>query len=263
MAASEPPPRQEPPPRREPGPPEPTDPPLGLSPDETQELALPDEEATLGGDIDDMTLGEVDAVTEENAGTLFLKQNGQVYVVSDWDMLREWVHEQRVDEQDLVSEGGIRWEPVAGRPELADLFPSDATPTEPGSGATPSPYSPLGSSASPGGSPGHRDRPTDAELGVTEADVPFPFGRVSTAYTSGAPALARWTDEDAQGVPTGLPRLPNEHSDPREFTLAPSLSVTPSFESRTTPRRGSPTPVPAEGVVRGRDRGSDRADGAW
>ena len=45
-------------------------------------------------------------------GEVFLKQNGQLYKVKDWDTLVRWIEERRVDQHDMVSEGGVRWNPV-------------------------------------------------------------------------------------------------------------------------------------------------------
>jgi hypothetical protein len=53
---------------------------------------------------------------------VFLKQNGQIYMVRDWQTLSRWIVEKRVDADDLVSEGGVRWEAIGARADLAPLF---------------------------------------------------------------------------------------------------------------------------------------------
>ena len=60
------------------------------------------------------------------APSVFLKQGGQIYSVRDWDTLKRWIGERRVDRTDLVSSEGVRWEPMDSRPELADLFDEGA-----------------------------------------------------------------------------------------------------------------------------------------
>src|SRR5690606_7488639 len=58
----------------------------------------------------------------EPESSVFLKQSGQIYMVRDWATLQRWIRERRVDKHDLVSEGGVRWEPVASRPDLLACF---------------------------------------------------------------------------------------------------------------------------------------------
>jgi hypothetical protein len=80
----------------------------------------------------------------------------------------------------LVSEGGVRWQPVASRPEVSHLFgaPAIAAPSIP---------------------------PTSLPFGggAERAETPFPMS-VPFGPSTGAPAPAR----EGRGVPTGLPRLP-------------------------------------------------------
>ena len=58
----------------------------------------------------------------ENANSVFLKQDGKVYLVRDWATLQRWIMEHRVGRDDMVSEGGVNWDRVGGRPELGSFF---------------------------------------------------------------------------------------------------------------------------------------------
>jgi hypothetical protein len=111
---------------------------------------------------------------------IYLKQDGKIYLVRNWDTLCDWVRESRIGAQDLVSEGGVRWQPVASRPEVSHLFgaPAIAAPSIP---------------------------PTSLPFGggAERAETPFPMS-VPFGPSTGAPAPAR----EGRGVPTGLPRLP-------------------------------------------------------
>ena len=64
-------------------------------------------------------------VGAEDAGSadssLYLKQEGKVYLVAGWDTLADWVGESRVGPEDLISEGGVRWEPVSAIGLVASL----------------------------------------------------------------------------------------------------------------------------------------------
>ncbi len=106
---------------------------------------------------------------------VFLKQNGQIYMVRDWETLKRWIVERRVDQNDLVSEGGVRWEPIGSRPDLAPLF--RGAPTAP----------------------------------PAAAPAPFPFGG-ETPFSFGSGGDLGWHDDDTEGIPTGLPPLPTEDS---------------------------------------------------
>ena len=59
---------------------------------------------------------------EDSDESVFLKQDGKVYLVKDWATLQRWIMERRVGREDLVSEGGVRWEPIGSRPELGSFF---------------------------------------------------------------------------------------------------------------------------------------------
>jgi len=114
---------------------------------------------------------------------VFLKQNGQIYMVRDWETLKRWIQERRVDRHDLVSEGGVRWEPVGSRADLMAAFSS-----------------------------GLPDLPTSPD------PTPFPFG--DNPFSGGSSTGSGWHDDDTEGVPTGLPPLPTEDAD---FDPAPSI----------------------------------------
>lgn len=53
---------------------------------------------------------------------LYVEQDGRTYVVRDWDTLKRWVVQRRVGPEDLFSEGGVSWVPLAERSELQRLF---------------------------------------------------------------------------------------------------------------------------------------------
>lgn len=153
---------------------------------------------------------------------LFLKQNGQIYRVQDWETLKRWIAEARVDHNDLVSEGGVRWEPIGSRQDLVGRDPRSQLSAPP----------PVSS--------------------------PFPFGGDSP-FATPAPVDRAWADDDTEGVPTGLPPLPTEESvgfdAPAPFPPAAESGVVgyePTSEVETTPADDRPmalgagdTPAPA------------------
>ena len=63
-----------------------------------------------------------DEVIPKHDSALFLRQNGQIYMVGDWATLERWVAERRVDRTDEVSAGGVQWEPVGDLDRLNDAF---------------------------------------------------------------------------------------------------------------------------------------------
>lgn len=124
---------------------------------------------------------------------IYLKQEGKVYLVRDWATVQRWIMERRVEREDLVSEGGVRWEPVGSRAELGSFFAAveqleAVEQTGPGP-ATPAPAPFASSNPFPFGSPDD----TEDELGSSGR-----FGRL---------------DDDTEGVPMGLPPLPTEETD--------------------------------------------------
>ena len=54
-------------------------------------------------------------------GTL-LKQEGKVYHVRNLATIQRWIVERRVLREDLISTGGMRWEPVGNHPDLEIFF---------------------------------------------------------------------------------------------------------------------------------------------
>jgi hypothetical protein len=116
----------------------------------------------------------VEEPSSESEGSIYLKQDGKVYLVQGWQTLSQWIEESRIGPEDLISEGGVRWEHVNERPEVAHLFASEVGPVV----------------------------PVDADA------LPF------DATPGPAPELASMTDAPARndnrfgGVPTGLPPLP-------------------------------------------------------
>lgn len=107
-----------------------------------------------------------------SAESIYLKQDGKVYLVQGWQTLAQWIEESRIGPEDLISEGGVRWEHVNERTEVAHLFvaePPEVAPANPGA---------LPFDASP-----------DSEPQVSE-DAPM---RQESRFG---------------GVPTGLPPLP-------------------------------------------------------
>jgi hypothetical protein len=165
---------------------------------------------------------------------VFLKQNGQIYMVRDWDTLKRWIQERRVDRHDLVSEGGVRWEPVGSRADLMLAFSS-----------------------------GLPDLPT------TEP-TPFPFGSTETPFGTGSSPSMGWHDDDTEGVPTGLPPLPTEEVHERSPSVAPPALLddddeTPSPAPRapstaSPPSSMSPPPTPTIAPPALDDEDSDDSD---
>ena len=125
----------------------------------------------------------------ENANSVFLKQDGKVYLVRDWATLQRWIMEHRVGRDDMVSEGGVNWDRVGGRPELGSFFAA-------------------------------MEKIEAAELaGIglaaeTQLDDP---------PTSEAGAFSR-LDEPTEGVPMGLPHLATEEIFSLEDQVAPDTT---------------------------------------
>ncbi len=134
---------------------------------------------------------------ETNDGAVFLKQNGQIYMVRDWDTLKRWITERRVDRHDLVSEGGVRWEPIGSRRDLAHLF-----------GPT---LHPLAEDEEPMSE--EVLKPTDSQIpGNEPVDLggSMPFEMPFMGASTGAVLQGAWHDDDTEGIPTGLPALPRQ-----------------------------------------------------
>lgn len=122
------------------------------------------------------------------ADSVFLKQDGKVYLVKDWATLQRWIMERRVGREDLVSEGGVRWEPIGSRPELGSFFAAV-------------------------------EQLEAAELaGLHGGDTPFPTeesGWEASEPERPPPSGLARLDDETEGVPLGLPPLPTEDLDPR------------------------------------------------
>ncbi len=177
---------------------------------------------------------------DDNDSAVFLKQNGQIYMVRDWDTLKRWIEERRVDRHDLVSEGGVRWEPIGSRADLRPHFTDKAAnkPASPDSSAV-SGSEPMDVEPEPTPEPASRKAPSEdfdppaaiiktprpapvamaksgpSSLQVETATVapiadanPFPFGG-ETPFGGGSTQVG-WHDDDTEGIPTGLPPLPTE-----------------------------------------------------
>ncbi|MCK6507845.1 zinc-ribbon domain-containing protein [Myxococcota bacterium] len=59
---------------------------------------------------------------ESGPPPMLLKQEGKVYQVEDVATLQRWIVERRVLREDLLSIGGLKWEPVGGRRDLQIFF---------------------------------------------------------------------------------------------------------------------------------------------
>ena len=163
---------------------------------------LPDRNAERGELATDGLKPTDEQMAQAREGAVFLKQNGQIYMVRDWDTLKRWITERRVDRHDLASEGGVRWEPIGSRADLLHLFADTATPAA----STPS-------EAAPTLTPAADPEPAASLVSVSPAtDIPFggetPFLGVGRGTGAGG-----WHDDDTEGVPTGLPALPTEEGD--------------------------------------------------
>jgi hypothetical protein len=149
------------------------------------------------------------------ASAVYLKQEGKVYLVRDWATLQRWIMERRVAREDLVSQGGVRWEPIGSRPELGSFFSAveqlDAADSSAPTTTSSYPFDDV--------------QPTESRA---IADEP-----TSTAF----PALDDLTD----GVPTGLPPLPTDDGEPDDGFDAPPLRP---FDAPLPPALAEPEPSP-------------------
>jgi len=115
-------------------------------------------------------------------GSLYLKQEGKVYLVRDRETLGRWIQESRVGAEDLVSEGGVRWEPISARAELRGSFAAEES----------------------------AKTPLNPEPPPIAVPSPFPFGG-ETPFADpngGAPGRELRDALDLEGIPVGLPPLP-------------------------------------------------------
>lgn len=113
---------------------------------------------------------------------LFLRQNGQIYMVGDWATLERWIAERRVDRDDEVSAGGVDWETVGDIDKLDEAFRGvEDDPPEP------------------------EPEPAHTEPDTEPTDEPDPRPEsVSPPIEQGAPHGGA----GLRGVPLGLPELP-------------------------------------------------------
>ncbi|MBW2254242.1 MAG: hypothetical protein JRI25_06540 [Deltaproteobacteria bacterium] len=168
--------------------------------------------------------------------SLYLKQEGKVYLVKDWDTLKRWVRESRVGMEDLISTGGVRWEPVGSRAELALLIApeeSDKTPVNP-------------------------------EPPPIAIPTPFPFGGETPFATASAPTSPLVggvsSTEDIDGIPVGLPPLPaidvvHSGATASEASQAPGAAAPKHSNRSDRSPLDAPTPSPPPG--RATDKESD------
>lgn len=143
---------------------------------------------------------------------MLLKQEGKVYHVKDTATMQKWIVERRVLREDLVSIGGVRWEPVGSRPELEVFFqvveqadqaqaiatggPLLISPVAPATGTPPPPL------------PG-------PDFSVPSPDVTAATEIVERAASSREPvalSVEDADDEDSEdtstGIPVALPTVP-------------------------------------------------------
>lgn len=155
-----------------------------------------------------------------DTSSVFLKQEGKVYLVKDWATLQRWIMERRVGREDLVSDGGVRWEPIGSRPELGSFFAAV-------------------------------EQLEAAELaGLRGGETPFPsddeqWGEDSLDGATQASGLAR-LDDETEGVPLGLPPLPTEDLEGDDDESWPEQP--PSRLSSASPAPEEPEPESIESL---------------
>ena len=98
--------------------------------DPVPEVAVPMDRCAVCGTA--LAVGVSDDVTKEGAeflpppfatgGTLLLRCQGRTWRIAGMDVLRRWIVEHRVAAWDLLSEDGVRWEPVDRNTGLRDLL---------------------------------------------------------------------------------------------------------------------------------------------
>ncbi|MCB9777181.1 MAG: zinc-ribbon domain-containing protein [Alphaproteobacteria bacterium] len=71
---------------------------------------------------DDWQADAAPAEPVETEPPMLLKQEGKVYQVEDVATLQRWIVERRVLREDLLSIGGLKWEPVGSRRDLQVFF---------------------------------------------------------------------------------------------------------------------------------------------
>lgn len=153
---------------------------------------------------------------ESASPPVYLKQEGKVYLVRDWATVQRWIMERRVEREDLVSEGGVRWEPIGTRPELGSFFAaveqieaSEVAATRDvtiAPAATPAPVPPP---------PAFTNAPSNPFAGPSS----FPFGSSDDDDDPVTSSRFGRLDDDTEGVPMGLPHLPTEEVPVGDATL--------------------------------------------
>ena len=69
-----------------------------------------------------MAEGSEDHPALDNPEGTLLKQEGKVHHVRNLATIQRWIVERRVLREDLISTGGMRWEPVGNHPDLEIFF---------------------------------------------------------------------------------------------------------------------------------------------
>ena len=139
---------------------------------------------------------------------LLLKQDNRTYVVQDWDMLRQWIREGRVDRKDLVSEGDDDWKVVG---ELEDVWEE----------------------AQSSMSHDNRDVPSVASLDQGAPLSDHVLGDLG------------WRDDDTEGVPIGLPSELSEVVGEGDPTSTVEDADVEEFEVEPAPPAFLETPEPS------------------
>lgn len=174
------------------------------------------------------TVDDVEALGDPVGQQPYLKQSGQVYVVQDWDTLRRWIREGRVDRDDLVSRGGVRWSPVHTWADLATAFaPQTQAATRRPSQEV---WGDEDTDGVPLGLPPFDAAPVGLGLVPPSTLTPPPSPRVGTPPAPN-PALDATLDSPSLDSPGG--------PDPAELETVPIPTLPPA------PTRAAPTPEPA------------------
>jgi hypothetical protein len=188
-----------------------------------------------------------------SAPPVYLKQDGKVYLVRDWATVQRWIMERRVEREDLVSEGGVRWEPIGNRPELGSFFAAveqlEAQEQQPPAAPLPSATPTLAEFTPP--PPVAAPPPPNPFASATSAPPspfanPFPFGEPEEEPSSSG-RFGR-LDDDTEGVPMGLPPLPTEEDgapDEEEYPTQPAVRRGRLSEPTLAPADELLTPPPA------------------
>ena len=154
------------------------------------------------------------AVESKAAGPgMLLKQEGKVYHVKDTATMQKWIVERRVLREDLVSIGGVRWEPVGSRPELEVFFQVVEQADQAQAIATDGPVLVSPVAAAAGTPPPPLAGP---DFSVPSSDVTAATEIVERSAASGEPVALSLEDADdedsedtASGIPVALPTLPD------------------------------------------------------